>query len=86
LLILGVAVLFAVIPSVIAPYSPNALDLEHVLAGPSSAHLLGTDNLGRDIFSRLVYGARSSLLGPLLVISIAAWSTARGRACSDRYS
>jgi peptide/nickel transport system permease protein len=51
---------------VLAPYSPDAEDLTHVLAGPSLQHWLGTDELGRDVASRLLYGGRSSL-GDVLV-------------------
>jgi len=51
---------------ILAPYSPNAEDLAHVLAGPSLRHWLGTDQLGRDVTSRLLYGGRSSL-GDVLV-------------------
>ena len=50
----------------IAPYSPNAEDLTHVLAGPSARHWLGTDQLGRDVASRLLYGGRSSLADVLV--------------------
>jgi len=46
----------------IAPYSPYEQDLYAVLSGPSAAHWFGTDNLGRDLFSRTIYGARVSLL------------------------
>lgn len=63
--------ILAILAPVIAPYSPNAQDLLNTSAGPSSAHLLGTDNLGRDLLSRLIWGARPSLLGPLIVIGIA---------------
>lgn len=52
----------------IAPYDPNATHLTESLGGISSTHILGQDAAGRDIFSRLVYGARVSLLGPLLVV------------------
>jgi peptide/nickel transport system permease protein len=69
--VIVVAALAAIAAPLLAPYSPSAIDLEHVLSGPSSQHLLGTDNLGRDILSRLIWGARSSLLGPLLVTVIA---------------
>lgn len=45
----------------IAPYPPAAIDLDHVLEGPSAAHWLGTDGLGRDVLSRLIHGGRVSL-------------------------
>ncbi|MEN8651334.1 dipeptide/oligopeptide/nickel ABC transporter permease/ATP-binding protein [Streptomyces sp. 21So2-11] len=48
--------------SLIAPNGPLDQDLGHVLAGPSADHLLGTDNLGRDLLSRLLFGGRSTLL------------------------
>ncbi len=68
--IILILVVIAILAPVIAPYRPNAIDLMHNLTGPSRAHLLGTDYLGRDILSRLIYGARLSLLGPLLVVTI----------------
>src|SRR5207237_2119507 len=52
----------AVLAPAITPYSPTALDPDHSLAPPSRQHLLGTDDLGRDEFSRVVYGGRVSLL------------------------
>jgi ABC-type dipeptide/oligopeptide/nickel transport system permease subunit len=61
---LGIIVLLcfiAVFAPLLAPYSPYDQDLYSVLAAPSAAHWLGTDNLGRDLFSRLLYGARVSL-------------------------
>jgi len=67
----GVLVLFAlaaVFAPLVAPYDPEATDLRNVLAGPSADHWLGTDQVGRDTFSRLVYGARTSLVGPLAVV------------------
>ena len=59
-----VIVLFAValLAPVIAPYEFDAIDARHVLDSPSAAHWLGTDALGRDVFSRMIYGARVSLL------------------------
>src|SRR5438105_13140438 len=57
-LVAGSAVLAPAIP----PHSPTALDPDHSLAAPSRQHLLGTDDLGRDEFSRVVYGGRVSLL------------------------
>jgi len=58
LLLVTIAALFA---GVIAPYDPTELDPTANLSSPSSAHWLGTDNLGRDLFSRIVYGARWTL-------------------------
>jgi len=52
----------AVLAPWIAPYSPYEQDLYAVLSGPSAAHWFGTDNLGRDLLSRTIYGARVSLL------------------------
>ena len=54
----------------LAPYDPDFVDLSNVLAGPSAAHWLGTDALGRDTLSRMMFGARTSLLGPLLVVLV----------------
>jgi peptide/nickel transport system permease protein len=70
--------LACVLASVIAPYGPLTEDLTHVQAGPSTAHLLGTDELGRDVLSRLLYGGQLTLLGVvecvavLLIISLPA--------------
>ena len=60
----------AVLAPLVAPYDPDAVDMGNGLAGPSLDHLLGTDNLGRDIFSRLVVGTRLSLIGPLIVVTL----------------
>ena len=55
----------------IAPYPPTAQDVNNMLAAPSSSHLLGTDDLGRDIFSRLIYGAPATVYASLLAVSVA---------------
>jgi peptide/nickel transport system permease protein len=55
---------------VLAPYDPDYPDLLSSLSGPSPEHLLGADALGRDLLSRLMWGARITLLGPTLVILI----------------
>lgn len=47
---------------VLAPVSPTAVDMTRTLAPPSAEHLFGTDILGRDVFSRVLYGGRSSML------------------------
>ena len=59
--LLSVLILMCAFAPLIAADNPNAQDLAHVLAGPSSAHLLGTDDLGRDVLSRLLYGGRIDL-------------------------
>jgi peptide/nickel transport system permease protein len=53
----------------LAPADPNAGSLLDAYQGPSADHLLGTDGIGRDILSRLMFGARTSLVGPALVIA-----------------
>ena len=67
LLVLGLVLLAAVFGRLIEPYDPNAQDLLTGLAGPSGAHLLGTDDLGRDIASRVIEGSRAAIIGPLTV-------------------
>jgi peptide/nickel transport system permease protein len=61
LTILIIIVAAAVFAPLIAPYSPTQQDLTNILAGPGAKHWLGTDELGRDIFTRLLYGARTDL-------------------------
>ncbi|MFG2871072.1 ABC transporter permease [Streptomyces sp. NPDC048338] len=71
LLCLGLVVLVtaaAVLAPWLAPHDPNAVDLGDALAGPSAEHALGMDAAGRDTLSRLLLGARTSLLGPLGVV------------------
>jgi len=69
--VLAMLVLTAIAAPLIAPQAPDAGNILAASAPPSAAHLLGTDALGRDILSRLIYGARLSLLGPTLIITIA---------------
>jgi peptide/nickel transport system permease protein len=57
--------------SLVAPYDPVVNDLAHSLEGPSAQHWLGTDQLGRDVLSRLLYGGRPVLLGVLEATAIA---------------
>lgn len=68
--ILLLMVLTGVLAPILAPTDPYVTDLSQSLTGPSSAHLLGTDQSGRDVLSRLVYGARLGLLGPLCVVVV----------------
>ena len=65
---LVVVLLAAVFAPLVAPYPPAAVDLLRVNSGPTPAHLLGTDALGRDILSRMVHGARTALAGPAFVV------------------
>jgi peptide/nickel transport system permease protein len=67
LLILFIVV--ALFAPLFAPYNPAAIDLNHRLAAPEHMHWFGTDELGRDIFSRTLYGARLSLLVASSVVS-----------------
>ncbi len=60
-LILAVFLLFAVAAPWLAPYEPLAPNFAHALVGPSRGHWLGTDNLGRDQLSRIVFGSRPAL-------------------------
>jgi len=60
----------ALLADVIAPYDPVALNIMDRIQGPSSSHLLGTDQLGRDLFSRVLFGGRVAL--KVALISIAA--------------
>lgn len=55
----------------ITPYDPDAIDAWHVLLAPSAAHWFGTDELGRDVFTRVIYGARVSLKVGFVAVGIA---------------
>lgn len=69
---LGIVILGAILAPLIAPYEPAAVDLMNPSAGLSSQHLLGTDALGRDMLSRLLWGARPALIGPVILVLAAA--------------
>src|SRR5882757_4070259 len=62
MVLVTVFVIFAVFAPWIAPQNPSNIDLPARLQPPSSGHFFGTDELGRDIFSRVIYGARISML------------------------
>lgn len=62
---------FAVFAPFIAPCDPSAIDTSSILTAPSRSHILGTDTLGRDIFSRIVYGSRISLSIGFIAVGIA---------------
>jgi len=72
---LSIAVLILVVATavagpLVAPYPPNLTDVLAANQSPSLAHLMGTDSLGRDVFSRLLHGARLSLLAPAIVVAL----------------
>ncbi len=68
-IILAIIILLAIFAPLIAPYDPVYMDYSAVNATASGAHIMGCDNLGRDIFSRILYGARYSLgLGFIVAI------------------
>lgn len=69
--ILGVLIVVAVFAPWVSPHDPNAHDMAMGIQAPSREHLLGTDELGRDLLSRLIYGARVSLTVGLIVVGIA---------------
>ena len=74
--IAGLAVVLAffalsVLSPLIAQYDPGRIDVDNILAPPSATHLLGTDDLGRDVFSRMVYGAGISLKVGFVAVGIA---------------
>jgi peptide/nickel transport system permease protein len=69
--VMVLAVLVALAAPVIAPYDPLAQDLGNTLAPPGRTHLLGTDNVGRDVLSRVIWGTRISLLAGLVSVVLA---------------
>lgn len=69
LILVAIFVIFALFAPWLAPYDPALINLPMRLAGPSAAHWCGTDELGRDIFSRIIYGARISMLVGVSVVA-----------------
>jgi peptide/nickel transport system permease protein len=65
-------IITAIFAPFIAPYDPYAQDLDNVLLQPTKTHLLGTDTLGRDTLSRLIYGSRTAIIVGVLVVGSAA--------------
>lgn len=64
-------ILAALLAPIISPYDPIVQDLSVRLKGPSMSHIFGTDNFGRDIFSRVIYGGRYSLLAGCITVILA---------------
>jgi len=70
LLVLGVFVV-AILAPWLSPYDPSKIDIRHILVGPSLEHPFGTDDLGRDVLSRMIHGTRVSLEVGFVAIGIA---------------
>lgn len=70
ILVAGFLIIAAFAPW-IAPYSPVKIDVLHKLQAPSAAHWFGTDHLGRDLLSRIIYGARTALMIAIVSVAIA---------------
>jgi peptide/nickel transport system permease protein len=69
--VVGLAVVLAIFGPLLAPQDPDAANLANAFVGPVSGHALGFDSQGRDLLSRLLTGARTSMAGPFLVVVIA---------------
>jgi len=69
--IVGIAVLLAIFGPALAPQDPDASNLANAFVGPASGHALGFDAQGRDLLSRVLTGARTSMAGPFLVVLVA---------------
>ena len=70
LIIIATVLLAAILAPIISPYDPNFIDIESILIAPSYSHIMGTDGLGRDVFSRMLYGAQISLLVGFVAVGI----------------
>ena len=70
LIIIVILILSAIFAPLIAPYDPYKMDILHKLQPPNREHLLGTDSLGRDTLSRIIYGSRTSLIVGISAIGI----------------
>ncbi len=68
LLLLTAIIIAVLVGPLLTGYSPNASDTANILAGPSSAHWLGTDQLGRDVLTRLLYAGRTDLVVGVLAV------------------
>ena len=70
-LLLGLVVVVSVLAPLLSPYRRDAIDLDRIAAPPSPEHALGTDRLGRDVLTRLLYGGRYTLLVAGLSVAVA---------------
>jgi peptide/nickel transport system permease protein len=70
--VIAILIVIVVFGPLLAPYDPNAINLLNISSPPSSAHWLGTDDTGRDILSRMLVGARPTLLASAAIVLVAA--------------
>jgi peptide/nickel transport system permease protein len=70
LLLISAILFLALLAPWLAPYDPDAIQVKQILLGPSAGHWMGTDGLGRDVWSRMLYGGRVSLLVGLVAVGI----------------
>lgn len=70
-IIIAIISFMAVFAPLIAPFDPDAINVKSILLAPSSSHWMGTDGLGRDVYSRMLFGARISLLVGIVAVGIA---------------
>jgi len=93
--VIAVAVFLAIFGPLLAPHDPNAANLANAYVGPVAGHALGYDSQGRDLLSRLLTGARTSIAGPFLVVLVsmvagsvlavtAAWAALFAKASGQR--
>ncbi len=71
LMIIAIISFMAIFAPLITPFDPDAINVKSILLSPSSAHWMGTDGLGRDVYSRMLFGARISLLVGIVAVGIA---------------
>ncbi len=69
--VLALAVIAAVFAPIVSPFDPSQTDFGALWEPPNATHWLGTDQLGRDILSRIIHGARPSLLGAIALLAVA---------------
>ena len=67
IILIGILIFIAIFAPVLTPYDPQFMDISQKLQLPSKLHKLGTDQMGRDVLSRLIYGTRLSLMISTLI-------------------
>ena len=70
-IIISIILFVAIFAPLLSPFDPNYIDINSILLPPSYDHFMGTDGLGRDVLSRMLYGARISLFVGFVAVGIA---------------